>query len=361
MSYDKKFKNDLYSIQLMRNMALLMVILGHAGCIYTGTWDCTVVNKNSEIIKYFTEYIYSFHMPLFVFISGYIYNYNRKKLNKYNSVKDFMKNKFKRLIIPYIVTGIFFMIPIQKIFRVYSDNESFIYKVVNGILLGRSPAHLWYLLMMFNLFIIFRLIEKYLGNKYKLNIIIMSLISVGSIVLPNFYRIQQSLSYLIYFYIGYIFSENIESIRFKLKLGKVQYLLLHLFIFNFSYFVINKITVDLIYIKVFKLILSQITAILAVGGIFGILLCLSNNSKIIKLINNRIYFNVNKYNFSIYLLHQPIMLSIISIVRYVNIKPIFLYLLLFILTLCISIEISKLIERLNIYLKYSQKNSQVVS
>ena len=79
--------NKLQDIDLLRNIAIILVLLGHAGCIYAGKWSYTLVNMNSEIIKYITEFIYSLHMPLYVFISGYIYNFMRIGLKKYNNLK----------------------------------------------------------------------------------------------------------------------------------------------------------------------------------------------------------------------------------------------------------------------------------
>lgn len=153
-------KNSVDNISILKNLALIFVLLGYAGCIYAGKWQYSVVNKDSQILKYITEYIYSFHMPLFVFISGYIYNYNRECLGKYNSTKNFIFNKLKRLIIPYFLVSITFMIPLQMIFSIYADEKSYIYRIINDTLLAQRPSHLWYLLMLFNLFIIFRIIEK---------------------------------------------------------------------------------------------------------------------------------------------------------------------------------------------------------
>ncbi|EYE87686.1 hypothetical protein Q428_12045 [Fervidicella metallireducens AeB] len=65
--------NILYNIFILNSIAIILVILGHSGCIYAGKWDYKVFYNSSIIIKFITDYIYSFHMPLFVFISGYLY------------------------------------------------------------------------------------------------------------------------------------------------------------------------------------------------------------------------------------------------------------------------------------------------
>ncbi|MFR8869038.1 MAG: hypothetical protein ACLVIH_03620 [Paraclostridium sordellii] len=59
-----------------------------------------------------------------------------------------------------------------------------------------------------------------------------------------------------------------------------------------------------------------------------------------KIIKNKNYKLINKHNFKIYLLHQPIMLSIISMMKRVDIMPEAFYLVLFLVSLIISILIS---------------------
>ena len=51
-------------------------------------------------------------MPLFVAVLGAIYYYVKVKLNKYNDNKIFVKNKAKRLLIPYMVFGVFYAVPV---------------------------------------------------------------------------------------------------------------------------------------------------------------------------------------------------------------------------------------------------------
>ena len=47
-------------------------------------------------------FIYSFHVPLFFFLSGYFFS-----LKKYDNFKEFLFSKFKRLLTPYIFFSIF--------------------------------------------------------------------------------------------------------------------------------------------------------------------------------------------------------------------------------------------------------------
>ena len=66
-------------LDMMRGWAIILVVLGHAGV--------------PDIIRTF---IYSFHMPLFFFISGFFCN-DRK------NAKMFLLSKIKSLYVPFVV------------------------------------------------------------------------------------------------------------------------------------------------------------------------------------------------------------------------------------------------------------------
>lgn len=74
------------NIDALRAFGLLMVVLGHT----------VGVPSHIRVI------IYSFHMPLFFILSGYLWtDMNIRKF----SFSDFIKKKFKSLIIPYFKIG----------------------------------------------------------------------------------------------------------------------------------------------------------------------------------------------------------------------------------------------------------------
>lgn len=60
---------DTY-LDSVKAVLIFFVILGH--CI-------TRIGENTECITLFFNVIYSFHMPLFVFISGFFFNSNKDR------------------------------------------------------------------------------------------------------------------------------------------------------------------------------------------------------------------------------------------------------------------------------------------
>ena len=67
-----------------KGIAIILVVLGHI---------CSEGNIKT--------YIYSFHMPLFFIISGYLFNYSNVK-----SFKEFINKKIKAYLIPYVTFSI---------------------------------------------------------------------------------------------------------------------------------------------------------------------------------------------------------------------------------------------------------------
>lgn len=84
-----------------------------------------------------------FHMPLFIFISGYLFSHLYTRKGKYRVFwgrRGFLLNKLKRLILPFIMFSLIFGASVGDI-------------PIQGILTG-TYSHLWFLSMLFWCFIL---------------------------------------------------------------------------------------------------------------------------------------------------------------------------------------------------------------
>lgn len=70
-------------IDIARGIRIILVVIGHL----------------CEGVKPLHNIIYSFHMPLFFFLSGYCFKEQR-------SWKDFIINKIRTIIIPWVILGL---------------------------------------------------------------------------------------------------------------------------------------------------------------------------------------------------------------------------------------------------------------
>ena len=167
--------NRIESIDSLKFFLMILVIAGHVLEGFTSSYVCAVAYK----------WIYLFHMPLFIFISGY---FSRKKDNK-----EFLISCWK-LIEPLIV--------FQAIVR---GVEYF----VSGIISIRTVLTpwwiLWYLLSLLYWRIILQLLpDKVLSNS-KLVMVCAFVISLlaGFLPLNRFLSLQRTLSFMPFFFLGY--------------------------------------------------------------------------------------------------------------------------------------------------------------
>lgn len=100
-------KKKLTWLLLLQGWAMLWVVIGHA--------PLTASVGNSGIDALFHEaaeglmrVAYSFHMPLFIMISGYLFYLTR--IVKPYAYKNMVTDKLKRLGIPYICFTLFAII-----------------------------------------------------------------------------------------------------------------------------------------------------------------------------------------------------------------------------------------------------------
>lgn len=83
--------NRLISIDIAKAICIILVVIGHYNPDNAPEWYHTI-----------NLFIYTFHMPLFMFASGYVYAATIGNLRG----GEFLYKKFKRLMIPYFSTSI---------------------------------------------------------------------------------------------------------------------------------------------------------------------------------------------------------------------------------------------------------------
>ena len=105
-------------IDVTKGIGILLVILGH-----------------NNFSQSFLSVIHAFNMPLFFFISGYLFHYSKYKQNP----TGFISQKFKRLVVPYFITNIIILCTfiLMSFFKLYSFNDSPIKSLI-GIFYGNG-------------------------------------------------------------------------------------------------------------------------------------------------------------------------------------------------------------------------------
>lgn len=200
-SYKNDMKHD-NSISVMRVAAMIMIVAYHCFCYNAGIWDFSnPITYNGVGLAVIND-LRLLGLNFFVLISGMLYS-RIEATGKYNDTKNFLINKVKRLLIPYIIWGIILCV----IFLGRKNPIDILYGI----------SHLWFLLMLFEVFVIIALtkaIWKKQGLKGSLLILLVFMI-IDVVVskltyvfhIPDIMMLldwQRALEYLPLFYIGVI-------------------------------------------------------------------------------------------------------------------------------------------------------------
>lgn len=245
-------------------------------------------------------------MPVLFVIAGMSAKYSLGK----RSTKEFIKERTKRLLLP-LISALIILVPFQtlyarKFFFQYDkgiiDNFKYFFthfSDLNGYDGMFTFGHLWFLLYLFIITLITLPLVKKIPHgkiKDKINRINIFLIIFLFIPVFLFYHIgnfggQSIGKYLLLYLIGYyIFTdENIE------KIIKMKSLILSLFL-------ISQVTLVFLYAKYgyYEDLFVNFT------GWLGILSCIILGNKFLNK-ENKITFYFRKSSFSIYILHQTIL------------------------------------------------------
>ncbi|MCP4114517.1 MAG: acyltransferase [Desulfobacteraceae bacterium] len=89
-------------ILALNGLGICLVVIGHSQGVLP-TVQASIAERNHlyGIFLFFIEIVYTFHMSLFFFVSGFLYFYSGSNFK--TSWFDFLSKKFKRLIVPYLI------------------------------------------------------------------------------------------------------------------------------------------------------------------------------------------------------------------------------------------------------------------
>ncbi len=210
MNHIKNSSNRNEIVDLLKGLAIYLVILGHVIQCYSYS-SSQYLNNPAYLC------IYSFHMPLFMYISGVLIY---QSLLKSNSLLKIIKKRTVQLIYPYFVWGfaLFIIDFVINYFRLFtSDSFENILKMT-----WRNFSPYWFLLSLWISSLIVSLVW-YATNKKEVWLIILCLL--GIIWFASGIRDRDVWMY-IFFVIGIITSNRVLAFFSKTENHSVLYNLL---------------------------------------------------------------------------------------------------------------------------------------
>lgn len=205
----------LYFIDFLKGFAILCVVIGHIAAF----------NPKCNIL---IDFVYSFHMPLFFFISGYLYQRSSRK-----SIRVDVYKKITTLIVPYISISILAII----IHGISTET-------ICGYFLSETRWGYWFLPTLFLLFLFLIIYKKYF-HKDKYIILIAILTEVCFIFLkkylPPFFSELLLVRHLVTYWPFMVLGLYINKFKIRLSLIIVSFIFwIFIVVLNYRYDISNE-------------------------------------------------------------------------------------------------------------------------
>ena len=296
-------KNRILYVDYMKALAMILVIMGH-------------VNFANDSVK---AWIYSFHMPAFFFCTGLVLSFGGGAV----SLKETFKNKFQRLMLPYLLWGL--------IYAKFSFPN--LLKICYGsswaVAASGSSSSLWFLPVMFVALMFFYVYIKIgLADKLIYNLLVMIIPFFIGCFLPHLnigYPWGSNVAFMAFAFmmLGYIVKGYIGKLYHVIKTNKrkgaLGFLFLSLLMFagTFTYHLNN--TGSIVMMKNAQYGNYGLFALTAIIGTLMLLFI----SMFLESLNTRVlnwlsYIGSN--TLCIFVVHRPIIILFDQIFRRVHVS-----------------------------------------
>lgn len=199
--------NRIVSLDIAKAVCIILVVIGH------------YVPDNSPMwYVMLHDVIYTFHMPLFMFVSGYVYIATKKD----TAYSVFLLKKIRRLMVPYLATSV--VVIVIKLLTQGSmsvDNPVTVFSFVEMFYLPVAGYFLWFIWALWWMFVLVPLFKR--KQSHVVIFILGIVLHFIPVELPQIFCLKQFSGMLMYFMFGVFVFENDRLHRFlrKFNWGKV--------------------------------------------------------------------------------------------------------------------------------------------
>ncbi|MFT0803629.1 acyltransferase family protein [Bacillus swezeyi] len=280
-------------IDASKGLGIILVVLGH-----TPTTD------------WLKTFIFSFHMPLFFFLSGIVYH------DANMTFKSFLYKKMKTLLLPYFIFSVLaylFWFLVERHFQFSGSSDvdpvvpfkGIFYSVPDNYMLTHNPA-LWFLTCLFIVEILFFCMKKWLKERLIVYSVMLSA-ALGyyndqylEVKLP--WNIEVALTAIVFYSAGFFLRHRLKKLRHRKTV-----LLSLLFFILVGYLQSRNVRVDMRANEYGSMALFYITSFLGTAGaVFASF----------KLENVKLLQFLGKNSLIILVLHYPVIRILKAVIYY---------------------------------------------
>lgn len=276
----KKYYSE---INIARAIGIILVVLGHSFP------DASLgIMNGSKLYQFVINCIYSFHMPLFFLLSGFLITNQ--------GLRQEIKKKAQRLLVPYFFYSILTLV-LKMVFANYAYNQ-FEIKELWKIAIGVNPnGGLWFLWYLFVISLLFQLFTVKTKPVIFCIIIPLVLHVLATYIVPGFHIdiLSRIFMYSIYFGGGIVLSRIWEKLLVFVKKCKILLICLVVVFYINMRFIPNYFLKDVI------------VAYVGIGMVLvlAVSICKYKNLRIYKYLDI-----LGKYSYDIYLLSYFVQIPI---------------------------------------------------
>lgn len=278
-------------IDIAKGIGIFLVVIGHSG-----------------LRGFMSDWIWSFHMPLFFFISGVFFDQK-----KYNTLSRFLTRRLKTLIIPYIYFSIFAFSGF-----LFLNSEPYVFKV-EVFEYGWEGIALWFIPVLFATEILFFILRNWIEENRILLMFLLFISLLGYILTYNdihfSYKLEVVFSSILFYGIGNLSNQLVLVKLPNLSKNNILIIIFFSLFVNVLMVLINKPRLDLAWNQIGNYFAGYI------GAFSGIILIISISLLLkyfhCKFINIIIYIGQN--TFIVLACHQ---LFSVMLRKYINNLPI---------------------------------------
>jgi len=269
-------------LDVAKGICIILVVIGHYCPDNSPGWYVWI-----------HDLIYSFHMPLFMFASGYLYMATRKK----ESYGNFLLKKIKRIIIPYFTVSVL-VVTLKLLSQTVAYVENPVtWKTYLAILYSPSAAvFFWFI---WALFIIFVIVPLFMTKTSRLILFFLSILfRLLPVPLPDIFCLPEAKNMLVYFMLGVILVDHKALLNASLKIPST---IVYILFFGLFY-----LSTTFVYHTESEMFINKVTAIIPFLGIYSVCRLSVSISHIRGYVTDWLLIaGVN--SFTIYLLHTTFM------------------------------------------------------
>lgn len=183
----------------MQGTAMVLVVLGHHLFDFMPEWYGRMY-----------YWLYTFHMPLFIFISGFLVRYSYKGVNGVAEYRTYVGKRFRKFAIPYIIVGVVCAL----LASLGKDVGRFVQSCAMLLVAPRysDARYLWYIYMMVVFYCLAPLVFNTRGKgrwAWYAVALLMSPLAIPTKILSADYFVR----FFVFFLSGAVVAENYAVVK----------------------------------------------------------------------------------------------------------------------------------------------------